>query len=1125
MHRIVLLTLTAGMLVSARADAQPAVESNAREAGFAPFPQNRIRDFYYRQAERYLDSELPIPSLLPQYPGLDGGAFGHWGQNPAERSIDNTLNEVDSGNIICNHIKHFGNHSLKGAAVALSEGPDAVGVVFDPLKFTFVDAWRGGFVSRGSSRFGVHDGAQTVGTRSFKLTPSVWILPEKTSRRYLGFYRHGRAVVFSYQIADATIYDQMWILKDRLIRSLQIRGQLPENAKLVLAELGPDQTQAGINDYVQLMSKKQQVAVGAYLTDSQAELRSVDGMASLLLNGVSNQTIHLQFGDYQMQPIAELSPSGKVDPYAPIRLTKGGPAQWSDRTTRTTGKLGDENAPFAIDTLTIPFAKQNAFGTPMRLAGVGSLGDGRMAVSTLLGDVWVVSGVDSDLASLTWRRIAAGLYQPLGLVVQEGKVTLGGNDQITRLHDLNGDGEADFYECVSNDYPTTGGHDFATSLQQDDQGRLFWATASRDFGLTRLTEGSAPESLGTGLRNCNGIGVSYDGRITLATVQEGSWTPATAIFDVRNGSFHGHRGPKKGHGTFGYDLPQCFIPRGIDNSAGEICFLPIDDRLGPLSGGVLGSSYGNCSHYLVLREEIRDTVQGGVIPLPGEFLSGACRLSFNPSDGCVYVAGTEGWQSYGAENGCLQRLRYTGHDMPLTSRIETRSNGLLVHCNTELDPASVATGNVFCQQWNYLYSAAYGSPEYSVKDEGRQGHDYVPVQSVHLLPNRRSLFLEIPQIHPVMQFHLHLRLKTAAGKKFTPDAYISIYEMAEPFTEFPGYERIAKRPWPAFPKAEEYARDPRLVEQDKFGTNFGWVSSAKKITLNAVTGLQYEPRRLRVAPGTRVALTFHNTDPGMPHNVVVVEADRIETFGEQAMVLASNPRAIATHYVPNDPAEICFSPILNPGDQYTVYFEAPKKSGKYRFLCTYPGHWKVMRGTLHVLPDDAPLPPPAADEITRRFVRRWSVQDLIHDVRNLQGRSRDKGKRVFTEVGCIKCHRVGTEGARLGPELTDIAKRFRGEKLLRQIIEPSAEINKKYQTWIAVTDDGKVQTGLITKENEESVTLLPNPLQPDRTVTLQRKQIEELIPSKQSTMPAGLLMTCTKDEILDLLAFVQGAEQ
>lgn len=1119
MHRVSLINLTSVSLLAA------ALFGSVFAEDFAPFPENRVRDFYFQQAEKFLASKEKAPDILPQFPGLDGGAFGHWGQNPTENSVDRSLNQVDSGTVIANHVKHNGRHSHKGVAINLSpsDAPaeNAFGAVFDPLQFSFTDCWRGGFVSRGSNRFGVHDGATAIGKRWLDFKESSWKIPEGTTTRYRGYYRNGRDVVFEYNIGAATVLDRLWLKDGNVVRSIQTEGALPAGTELNVLQATKAE-QPSDQSTLRLDTRPFKGTLQLIAPDNVAEFKTDNGKVYLSWNNNSgNRAIHLVF-------TASLSPKQKPEAEfklpSPKSLTTPSAGLWTQQTVTTTGELGDESSAFAIDTITIPYAEQNPFGTPMRLTGLGSLGDGKMVVSTLIGDVWIVGGVDRDLRQLRWQRIATGLYQPLGLVVQNGKVLLGGKDQITRLHDFNGDGETDFYECVTNDYPTTGGHDFATSLQQDKDGRLYWVCAAHDFGLTQFEGSGPPQPIGNGLRNSNGIGVSADGQVTLATVQEGSWTPATAIFDVRDGSFHGHRGPRDGHGKFGYDLPQCFIPRGVDNSAGEIIFLPHDDRLGPLSGLTVGSSYGYGQHYLVLREETGNAVQGGIVPLPGEFNSGMCRWCFNPEDGFLYVAGTEGWQSYGRENGGLQRLRFTGKTLPLMTNFESRHNGLIVHCNAPIDPKSVSLKNVFCQQWNYLFSAGYGSPEYSVKDEGRQGHDIVEVRSVHLLPNGKSVFLEIPQIHPVMQFHVHLKLQTKDGAPFTPDAYLTLYEFGDAFTEFDGYQNIAKRPWPEFPSALEFEQDPRLVEQDKFGTNFGWVASAKKLTLKAATGLQYEPRRLRVAPGSRVALTFHNADPGMPHNVVIVKADKLERIGEQAMMLASNPRAIATHYVPDDPAEICFSPILNPGDQYTVYFEAPKETGRYRFLCTYPGHWKVMQGTFYIIPDDELLPELSPEEVPRKFVKRWSLNDFADEPTDLLHRDLANGERTFKTAGCIKCHRIGSQGANIGPELSGISKRFAGRRLLQQILEPSSEVNKKYQTWVALLTNGKVVTGLLSNRTSEEITLLPNPLQPESTSVLSTTDIEELVPSPRSTMPEGLLMTFTKDEILDLLAWLSSTE-
>jgi putative heme-binding domain-containing protein len=258
----------------------------------------------------------------------------------------------------------------------------------------------------------------------------------------------------------------------------------------------------------------------------------------------------------------------------------------------------------------------------------------------------------------------------------------------------------------------------------------------------------------------------------------------------------------------------------------------------------------------------------------------------------------------------------------------------------------------------------------------------------------------------------------------------------------------------------------------------------------------------------------------MPHNVAIVKADAIDEFGEQSMQLASNPRAIATHYVPEDPREICFSPILQPGETYTLFFEAPKEPGEYRMVCTYPGHWRVMQGSLFVLPEGAALPETAFTPI-RSFVRTWTTGDLGDAADGLRGRSIEQGKQVFESAGCIKCHRMKDAGSVVGPELTRISERFRGKKLLQQILEPSVEVNKQYQTWVAVLNDGRLISGLKQEQTDAHVTLLPNPLKPETKVTFPMEEIEELEASMISTMPMNLLITYSAEEILDLVAYLQ----
>ena len=111
----------------------------------------------------------------------------------------------------------------------------------------------------------------------------------------------------------------------------------------------------------------------------------------------------------------------------------------------------------------------------MRTTALDFFSDGRCAVCTMGGDVWIVSNIDENLQNVTWKRFATGLFEPLGLKIVNDKIYVLGRDQITRLHDLNGDGEADFYENFSNGGVTDPVyHAFNLDLQTDLEGNFYY---------------------------------------------------------------------------------------------------------------------------------------------------------------------------------------------------------------------------------------------------------------------------------------------------------------------------------------------------------------------------------------------------------------------------------------------------------------------------------------------------------------------------------------------------------------------------------------------------------------------------------------------------------------------------
>ena len=126
------------------------------------------------------------------------------------------------------------------------------------------------------------------------------------------------------------------------------------------------------------------------------------------------------------------------------------------------------------------------------------------------------------------------------------------------------------------------------------------------------------------------------------------------------------------------------------------------------------------------------------------------------------------------------------------------------------------------------------------------------------------------------------------------------------------------------------------------------MAAIEQVELDAIAGFQYAQRELRVKAGSKISLSFPNLDPSMPHNVVIVQPDRLTAIMDASMKLAASPDGLAKHYVPEDKGVIALSPVLQSGNSYVMYFRSPRTPGVYPYLCTYPGHWQVMQGKLIV---------------------------------------------------------------------------------------------------------------------------------------------------------------------------------
>jgi hypothetical protein len=686
-----------------------------------------------------------------------------------------------SGTFIAPFPEH--NTTLKGIIVSLDK-EHSTNILFDTQMCRYSAGWTGGYIDFHNVAYdGAHGATNTiVGTQIFG-TPVMpgWEhdgsfkdprdnpyknLPEDWCH-YRGLYRCGDEIVFSYTVNGVGVLDSprfvSWNGGLEFSRRLRI-DPTDQALTLVVGEASSQDTEDTFQD------------VGDVKFFHSADHKHI----------LVTIPPHKDIREYQI-PLGPLAPrrikGEREDPINMNEVSKGGPARWGEPLV-TQGKLGTGDGPYVIDTLTPP--DKNPYDAWLRFAGFDFFPDGHSAaISTWNGDVWIVKGIDDKLDHLTWQRYATGMFQTLGLKIVNGEVYVLGRDQITRLHDLNGDGEADFYENFNNDCQVTPGfHEFAHDLQVDSQGDFFYAKGgpvrpggngfeaqSDDNGciMEVSPDGKKCQVYASGLRAPNGMSMGPNDQMTVSDNQ-GTWVPACRINFVTRGSFLGvpdtsHLNPKPTN----YGNPICWFPYAgngnqvIDNSSGGAAW-DLTDKWGPMDGKIIHLSYSSCCMFELMTENIDGIWQGGAVKFPLNFDSGVMRARFNPVDGQLYVAGLKGWQTSATEDGCFQRVRYTGKQVNMPSQLHVLKDALAITFTNPVDPKTATdSDNYNIEQWNYIWSNSYGSPDVSRDDPKKKGHDTVDIGSLTLSPDHKTLFVKIADLKPVMQMKVIMKIKAADG--------------------------------------------------------------------------------------------------------------------------------------------------------------------------------------------------------------------------------------------------------------------------------------------------------------------------------------------------------------------------
>lgn len=763
-----------------------------------------IREHFMKEKNpaQYVDIDTAYLASLPQG-SLEGpapGTYQPWAEMDYGNFLIKTYELADSTSPprhisggpapLPNEDYRGANFAYKGIAVRLDAGPGGVAagkafVVFDHDLMRLAGAWTGqGFIDYEdilmNERHNIY--VRTVGDLhlDMPLTPG-WANPLRgdfedprfvavDGRRfgplprewahYEGLYYHGSRVLVVYTIGDT-----------RVMETFDLEQEQPAIFSRTLSISAPSRPMK-----MRVAPKGIQVA----LFGQGASLKEEAGF--VVLDIPQGQALNLKLLISRDAPrLADFSKS--IAGPEPLEIyTRGGPAHYPQRIT-TPIIPGEEREAYTADVLSLPLT--NPWKARVRPSGIDFIPNSDEAVMcTVDGDVWIVSHISATEGSLSWQRIASGLFQPLGIKYHRGDIYVTCRDQLVRLKDLNGDRETDFYESFNNDHQVTEHfHEFAMGLQVDSAGNFYYAKSGRHARkslvpqhgtLLRVSpDGQHTEILANGFRAANGLCLNPDGSF-IVTDQEGYWNPMNRINWVEKGGFYGNMwgyGAPPDTSDAAMEMPLCWIDQKFDRSPAELLWVQ-SDKWGPLKGHLLSLSYGYGKIFAVLHETVAGTRQGGMVQLPlPDFPTGIIRGRFHPADGQLYVCGMTAWAtSQVLQAGGLYRIRYTGKPLHIPLALHVYEDGLELRFPQALDPAAAQdVANYTIKTWQLKRSHRYGSKRYDVKT--------LKLEGVEIKGN--TLFLKLPDIAPTWIMEISYRLKDASGQDFEGVVQNTIYRLGK----------------------------------------------------------------------------------------------------------------------------------------------------------------------------------------------------------------------------------------------------------------------------------------------------------------------------------------------------------
>ncbi len=649
---------------------------------------------------------------------------------------------------------------------------------------------------------------------------------------------------------------------------------------------------------------------------------------------------------------------------------------------QATGKSAAEDVYYHIKTLPLPE------GMVLEVGGLALLPNGSLAVSTRRGEIWIVENpYMTGTGQPRYRLYASGLHEPLGLAYRDNAIYATQRGEITRMMDVDEDGRADVFETVYA-WPLSGNyHEYSYGPVFRPDGtmlvtlNLAWVGKGASLvpwrGWTlEITPDGKMTPFATGMRSPAGFFLTKEGDFFYSENQ-GDWVGSGRITHVERGDFVGNPEglrwtsepgsplkltaedvPDTGEPLFdvakrvdALKPPAVWLPHGILGISTSGILQDTVGTFGPFEGQFFVGDQGHSKIFRMALEKVDGVYQGAVFPFREGFASGVLRLAWG-SDGSMFVGQTSrGWDATGRAPYALQRLVWTG-ETPFEARtISARPDGFEIEFTRPADVVKAADPASYeVTSFTYKYHHEYGSPVIN--------QESLPVRHVQVSEDGLRARLVVDGLREGYIHEIKMAgVMTPAGEPLLHDTgYYTLNRIPEgqrlAVARTGGTPEASARPeivavsaqagGSTRPSGEIGPQAKRLTEMPA-----SWEKVDVTITLKTLPGMKYDLPSFEVKPGARVRLVFNNDDD-MLHNVVIVKPGTADKVGQDAVQLGL--RGAEMNWVPESDDVLYYTALLQPETSESIYFTAPATPGDYTYVCTFPGHYISMRGTMRVAP-------------------------------------------------------------------------------------------------------------------------------------------------------------------------------